>query len=92
MKPVQWFNEDQYQLHELKDYYYYVQVNINEILVFVDETSFYFINGDKEKNIKLNKIKNGKSYLKRFLSNHSHTNECKNTLFFPLEPVSFRVI
>lgn len=53
------FNEDQYQLHELKDYYYFVPVNINEILVFKDESSFYFINGDKEKNIRLNKIKNG---------------------------------
>lgn len=53
------FNEDQYLLHELKDYYYCVQVNINEILVFIDESSFYFINGNKEKNIRLNKIKNG---------------------------------
>ncbi|MBE9576722.1 hypothetical protein [Flavobacterium proteolyticum] len=53
------FDEDQYQLHELKDYYYCIPVNINEILVFTDESSFYFINGNKEKNIKLNKIKNG---------------------------------
>ena len=53
------FDEDQYQLLELKDYYYCIPVNINEILVFTDESSFYFINGNKEKNIKLNKIKNG---------------------------------
>ena len=53
------FDEDQYQLLELKDYYYCIPVNINEILVFTDESSFYFINGNKEKSIKLNKIKNG---------------------------------
>lgn len=53
------FKEKQDFIFEIKDYYYCVSVNVNELLVFVDENSFYFINGEKEIKRKLNKIANG---------------------------------
>lgn len=53
------FKEKQDFIFELKDYYYSISVNVNELLVFVDENSFYFINGEKVKKRKLNKITNG---------------------------------
>lgn len=53
------FKEKQDFIFEIKDYYYCVSVNVNELLVFVDENSFYFINGEKEIKRKLNKIDNG---------------------------------
>lgn len=38
---------------ELKDYYYHKYVNINDILIFVDKNSFYYLDGinDKKKEI-----------------------------------------
>lgn len=53
------FKEKQDFIFEIKDYYYSVSVNVNELLVFVDENSFYFINGEKKIKRKLNKIANG---------------------------------
>jgi len=38
---------------ELKDYFYHTYVNVNDILIFVDKNSFYFLDGtnDKKKEI-----------------------------------------
>src|SRR5690606_22925629 len=40
-------------IFELQDYYYHLYVNQNEVLIFVDQNSFYFLNGkdDKEENL-----------------------------------------
>lgn len=51
--------EKQEFIFEVKDYYYSISVSKYELLIFIDENSFYFINGIKEKKRKINKIANG---------------------------------
>ncbi|MFD2543749.1 hypothetical protein ACFSSB_15590 [Lacinutrix gracilariae] len=38
---------------EIEDYYYHLYVNVNDILIFVDKNSFYFLDGTDDKPKKL---------------------------------------
>lgn len=43
---------------ELKDYFYHKYVNVNDILIFVDKNSFYFLDGTDDKKKELIRIDN----------------------------------
>lgn len=52
-----WSDEQEF-VFELKDYFYHLYVNANEILIFVDKNSFYFLNGTSSLEKELIKIEN----------------------------------
>lgn len=47
---------------EIKDFYYYVEPNPNDLFIFINENSFYFLDGSNQKEKKLSHIENG-SYM-----------------------------
>jgi hypothetical protein len=57
------FRSDKQELvFEIKDYFYHLYVNVNDVLVFVDKNSFYFLDGTDDKEKKLINIDNA-SYI-----------------------------